>query len=185
MFRILSNNCRDGTIEDDPATGAQTVEARRVGDNKLCVPAGDGPSLCSHGPNPWAIGAGERRGALVPGGDDAFAWLPRRDQDGIAARRGGSTRPSSSQDLVVCGEAPRVLMDGGIWDDKAGGSVLGCVGSAPERVEGSAGQGRQADERAGLLIMELGTHARMKHLRIVEWCVDRVNADARRGWNEG
>lgn len=24
--------------------------------------------------------------------------------------------------------------------------------------------------------MELGTHARMKHLKIVEWWVDRVNA---------
>lgn len=104
----------------------------------------------------WSVGHGCRRkekGALVPDGDDAFAWLPRRDQDGIAARRSGSTRPSSSQDLVVCGEAPRVLVEGGIWDDKAWGSVLGCVGSTPERVEGSAGQGRQADERAGLLIM--------------------------------
>lgn len=154
MFRILSNDFRDRTIENDPATGAQTVEAGRVGDNELCVPAGDGPSLCSHGA--WSVDYGCRRkekGGLVPGGDDAFAWLPRRDQDGIAARRSGSTRPSSSQDLVVCGEAPRVLVEGGIWDDKAWGSVLGCVGSAPEPFECSAGQGRQADERAGLLIM--------------------------------
>lgn len=147
MFRILSNDCVDGTIEDDPATGAQTVEAGRLGDNRLCVPAGDGPSLCSHGlvRGQWV----QEKGALVPGGDDAFAWLPRRDQDGIAARRSGSTRPSSSQDLALYDEAPRVLVEGGIWDDKAWGSVLGCVGSAPERVESSAGQGRQADERVG------------------------------------
>lgn len=58
MFRILSNDCVDGTIEDDPATGAQTVEAGRVGDNKLCVPAGDGPSLCSQA---WSEGHGCRR----------------------------------------------------------------------------------------------------------------------------
>lgn len=80
-----------------------------------------------------------------------------------------------------------MLGEADIWDDKAWGSVLGCVGSAPERVEGSAGQGRQG--RAGqagrrLLIMELGTHARMKHLKIVEWWVDRVNAGAGGGWNE-
>lgn len=37
-------------------------------------------------------------------------------------------------------------------------------------VEGSAGQ--------TLLIMELGTHARIKHLKIVEWWVARVNAVA-------
>lgn len=52
MFRILSNDCRDGTIKDDPATGAQTVEVGRVEDNKLCVPAGDGPGLCSRGLGP-------------------------------------------------------------------------------------------------------------------------------------
>lgn len=86
-----------------------------------------------------AIDGYRRKGALVPGGDDAGAWLPRRDQDGIAARRSGSTRPSSSQDLVVYDEAHRELGQGGIWDDKARGSALGCVGSAPERVEGSAG----------------------------------------------
>lgn len=55
--------------------------------------------------------------------------------------------------------------------------VLGCVGSAPEPVEGSAGQ--------TLLIMELGTHARIKHLKIVEWWVARVNAVAGERQKEG
>lgn len=145
MFRILSNDCRDGTIKDDPATGAQTVEVGRVRDNKLCVPAGDGPSLCSHGP--WAMDAGERSS-----GDDAFAWPPRRDQDGMAARRSGSTRPSSSQDLVLCDEAPRVLVEGWIWDDKAWGSVLGCVGSAPGTC-GEFGWAGEAGRRAGGLLI--------------------------------
>lgn len=72
-----------------------------------------------------------------------------RDQDGIAARRSGSARPSSSQDLVVCDEARRVPGEAEIWDDKAWGSVLGCVGSAPELVEGSAGQGRPGRQAGG------------------------------------
>lgn len=45
-----------------------------------------------------------------------------------------------------------MLGQGGIWDDKAWGSVLGCVGSAPERVEGSAGQGKAGGRAGGLLI---------------------------------
>lgn len=74
-----------------------------------------------------------------------------------------------------------------IWDEKTWGSLLGCVGSASERLKGSAGQGRagQAGGLAGWLrIRKLGTYARMKHLITVEWWMGRVYAVGGTGWNE-
>lgn len=87
-----------------------------------------------------------------------------------------------SRDLVVCDEARRAVGKAGFGTTRPGGACLAvwdCTG-------GFAGQGRQAGGRAGgLAIVELGTHARMKHLKIVEWWVDRVSDAAGRGWNEG
>lgn len=75
-----------------------------------------------------------------------------QEETKMAARRSGSTRPSSSQDLVLCDEAPRGLVEGGIWDDKAWGSILGCVGSAAGTC-GEFGWAGEAGRRAGGLLI--------------------------------
>lgn len=77
--------------------------------------------------------------------------------------------------------------EAGFGTTRPGGASLAVCGICTGTCGGFgwAGGGRQAGRReGGLLIMELGTHARMKHLKIVEWWVDRVNAAAGRRWNE-
>jgi hypothetical protein len=80
----------------------------------------------------WALGNRWRSKELWPlAGDDAAALAPKKGPRRHRSAAGVVRRvPRSSQDLVVCDEARRELAEGG---------VLGCVGSAPEHVEGSAG----------------------------------------------
>lgn len=87
-----------------------------------------------------------------------------------------------SRDLVVCDEAHRAVGKARFGTTRPGGACLAVWdlhrNSWRVRWAGEAGE-------AGRAIMELGTHARMKHLKIVEWWVDRVSDAGGRGWNEG
>lgn len=51
-------------------------------------------------------------------------WVPRRNQDGSQRGRSGSTRPSSSQDLVVYDEARREPAEQRFGTTRPGGASL-------------------------------------------------------------
>lgn len=111
--------------------------------------------------------------ASVPGQERAQEWHRSAPGWFDAAKL-------ESRDLVVCDEARRAVGKARFGTTRPGGACL-AVWDLHRNLGGFAGQGRQAEGRA---IMELGTHARMKHLKIVEWWVDRVGDAAGRGWNE-